>query len=161
VISIWAFESQISWTEAVSTWNIQVHLWLKYYIMLRLMDRRKPKGQMQVGPMVITFIVSAAWHGIQVGFFLMFFGFAVMEYIVKVGGKTKLINLILQHVPFAVYHPFKWFSQFFIGSYLVICFQMMTFERFNFVHSHLYYFGHWALPLGVVLVTVLPKVKRA
>lgn len=161
VISIWSFESQISWTEAISKWNIQVHLWLKYYIMLRLMDRKKPKGQMQVGPMVVTFIVSAAWHGIQVGFFLMFFGFALCEYIVKTGERTKAAQFVTKNVPFHVYHPIKWFFQFFIGSYLVICFQMMTFERFNFVHSHFYYIGHWALPLGVILVSVLPKAKRA
>ena len=78
-------ENQISWHEAVVSWNISVHHWLKYYIMLRLLDRTKPKGQMQVGPMAATFILSAAWHGCQLGFFLMFIGFSMMEYICKLG----------------------------------------------------------------------------
>ena len=78
-------EHQISWHEAIVSWNISVHHWLKYYIMLRLLDRTKPKGQMQVGPMAATFILSAAWHGCQLGFFLMFIGFSMMEYICKLG----------------------------------------------------------------------------
>lgn len=69
-------------------WNIQVHLWLKYYIMMRLMDRSLPRSKTQMGPMIITFVVSAAWHGIEVGFFFMFIGFAFMEYIVKAANAT-------------------------------------------------------------------------
>lgn len=67
-----------------------MHLWLKYYIMMRLMDRTLPRGKMQIGPMFITFIVSAAWHGLEIGFFAMFIGFAFMEYIVKAANATKL-----------------------------------------------------------------------
>ena len=69
-------------------WNIQVHLWLKYYIMMRLMDRSLPRSKTQMGPMIITFVVSAAWHGIEIGFFFMFIGFAFMEYIVKAANAT-------------------------------------------------------------------------
>ena len=47
-----------------------------------------------------------------------------------------------------------------MASYLVICFQLMHYEKFTFVHRNLYYFGHWALPLGAILATILPKVKR-
>lgn len=32
-------------SELSNNWNVQVHLWLKYYVMLRLMDRKKPRGQ--------------------------------------------------------------------------------------------------------------------
>jgi len=63
-------------------------MWLKYYVMLRLMDRSKPRNQMQVGPMLITFIVSAAWHGMELGFFVMFIGFGIMEYAIKLSEKT-------------------------------------------------------------------------
>ena len=138
-----------------------MHLWLKYYVMLRLMDRTKPKTQMQVVPMAVTFVVSAAWHGMEIGFFAMFIGFAFMEYFIKVGAKTKVANWIVTTLPFAVYHPVKWFYQYFMASYLVISFILMKFERFNYVHKHLYYFGHWALPLSCLMVTFLPKVRRA
>ena len=77
--------------------------------MLRLMDRSKPRNQMQVGPMIITFVVSAAWHGLELGFFVMFIGFAFMEYAVKTSEKTKVAQFVMNNVPFAVYQPFKWF----------------------------------------------------
>lgn len=33
-----------SFADYGTNWNIQIHNWLKYYVMLRLMDRSKPKG---------------------------------------------------------------------------------------------------------------------
>lgn len=111
--------------------------------------------------MVVTYIVSAAWHGIQVGFFAMFTGFAIMDYTIKVSERTKVAQFVMKNVPFAVYQPIKWFYQYLMASYLVICFQLMHYEKFNYVHKNLYYFGHWALPLGAILATILPKVKRA
>lgn len=110
--------------------------------------------------MLITFIVSAAWHGIEIGFFVMFIGFAFMEYFIKVGEKTAIAVWITNNVPFAVYHPIKWFYQYLTAAYLVISFQFLHFSKFNFVHSNLYYFCHWALPLSCLIVTVLPKVRR-
>jgi len=53
-----------------------VHNWLKYYVMLRRMDRSKPRGQLQVFPMVVTFGASAVWHGIEPGFLMFFMGLA-------------------------------------------------------------------------------------
>ena len=31
-------------SEALAGWNVAVHNWLKYYVMMRLMDRSKPRG---------------------------------------------------------------------------------------------------------------------
>lgn len=45
-INIRSIMTQYSWVECVVGWNIQVHNWLKYYVMLRLMDRSKPRGEM-------------------------------------------------------------------------------------------------------------------
>ena len=33
-----------SWKDVVAGWNVPVHNWLKYYVMMRLMDRSKPPG---------------------------------------------------------------------------------------------------------------------
>jgi len=47
-----------------------------------------------------------------------------------------------------------------MAGYLVSAFVLMKFEKFDFVHKNLYYFGHWALPLSCFLATVLPRVRR-
>ena len=53
-----------SFGDFTPNWNISVHMWLKYYVMLRLMDRKAPKGKMQILPLVMTFMASGVWHGI-------------------------------------------------------------------------------------------------
>ena len=160
-IHIWVFETQETWTSAVAGWNVQVHNWLKYYVMLRLMDRNKPRGQMQVMPMMVTFLASAAWHGIELGFLLCFLGLALNDYAFKVGEKTKIGNWILTNVPYRVYHPFLWVYCWFIGSYNVIAFMLLRFDDFNYVYKNLYYSGHICLVLVAIIVTILPKVSRS
>lgn len=54
----------------------------------------------------------------------------------------------------------RWLFCYGIASYLVIAFEFRRFEKFNYVHSNLYYIGHWILPLATVIVTLLPKVRR-
>ena len=48
-----------------------------------------------------------------------------------------------------------------MAGYLVIAFELRKFDKFNFVHKNLFYFGHWFLPLAAAIVTVLPKVKKS
>ena len=45
-VSIWAIETQKNWNKAVAGWNTSVHTWLKYYVMIPLMDKNIPRGQM-------------------------------------------------------------------------------------------------------------------
>lgn len=40
------FEMSLSPVEAVSSWNMRVQYWLKYYVLVRMMDRSKPRGQL-------------------------------------------------------------------------------------------------------------------
>ena len=45
-VRIWAFETMQHPMDATGNWNIGSHLWLKYYIMLRWIDRKLPRGRM-------------------------------------------------------------------------------------------------------------------
>ena len=45
-VSLMAIETQKNWNKAVAGWNTSVHYWLKYYVMIPLMDKNKPRGQM-------------------------------------------------------------------------------------------------------------------
>ena len=62
-----------------TNWNIQIHNWLKYYIMIRVMDKTKPRTVYQPMPTVMTFVVSLLWHGIMPGYFILFLGCAIVE----------------------------------------------------------------------------------
>ena len=54
----------MSYQDAITKWNIQVHHWLKYYVMMRWMDRSKARGKPQLIPTIVTFLASGAWHGV-------------------------------------------------------------------------------------------------
>ena len=74
-----AFVTMASYDKALHNWNIQAHNWLKYYVMLRLMDRSKPRGQPQIIPTIVTFLISAAWHGLATGMFVAFFMCSLLD----------------------------------------------------------------------------------
>lgn len=54
-----------------------MHHWLKYYVFMRMLDNKKKSGVSV--PALITFMVSAIWHGFYPGFVFFFFGAFLMD----------------------------------------------------------------------------------
>ena len=75
------FEQFKSASETIGAWNMQVQYWLKYYIYLRLVDRKK-RG-LQIIPLIMTNFVSAFWHGFYIGFYVFFFGLFLTDFLWK------------------------------------------------------------------------------
>jgi len=67
---IMGVEGANSCMEMLKAWNHQVHLWLKFYVQLRLVTPGK-RPSMMVS--MSTFIVSAFWHGFYPFYYIMFF----------------------------------------------------------------------------------------
>ena len=65
--------------EAISNWNMRTQHWLKYYVMLRSMDRSLPRNAFQLKAIVWTFAVSAGFHGLYVGYYLFFAGLFILD----------------------------------------------------------------------------------
>ena len=135
-------------------------MWLKYYVMMRLIDRSKPRGSGGPMPAVICFLVSSVWHGLELGLTICMFGFGLLLAVYKSTINTKLVALICKYVPFYVYHPFKFFFFFYFSSYYEICFELRWFSVFWKVHGDMYYLGAWLPPLIVIIGSFLPKVKK-
>ena len=74
----------------VANWNMRTQYWLKYYVMIPLLDRSKPKNATQIFPVFITFLTSALWHGFYFGYYGTFIGFALAVVMWKMFGATKL-----------------------------------------------------------------------
>ena len=65
----------------LASWNISVHEWLKNYVFMRkLPTDPKKRGQGIPLASLLTFSVSAIWHGFYPGFLLFFFGGFLMDY---------------------------------------------------------------------------------
>ena len=73
--------------------------WLKYYVMMRFMDRTKPRGSMQLGAIIKTFIVSAFFHGFYIGYYLFFSGLFLLDFAWKLMGGTALAAAVSKRMP--------------------------------------------------------------
>ena len=65
--------------ESIANWNMRTQHFLKYYIMLRQMDRNKSKGSFQLMPLIFTFGTSTFFHGLYPGYSFFFVGLFVLD----------------------------------------------------------------------------------
>lgn len=135
--------------------------WLKYYVLLRLMDRTKPRGAMQVFPLIATFVISAYWHGFFFGYYSFFIGLGLMDIAWKVVPKTQIAQTIAEIVPNPIMRVFNWYICHFALSYFGITFYFLLVQPNLQIWDSLYYVGHWCTIGAIILSSILPKAKRA
>jgi lysophospholipid acyltransferase len=73
-----------------SYWNMMISAWLKNYVFLRVVRSRKG-GNAGITPLLITFTVSAIWHGFYPGYFMFFIMSAIVDYVYKIAGRSYLL----------------------------------------------------------------------
>lgn len=74
-----------------ASWNISIHNWLKNYVFLRVF--RKTDKAVSFTPILMTFFVSAVWHGFYPGYFVFFIAAALYDYMFKIAGRIYLLFL--------------------------------------------------------------------
>jgi lysophospholipid acyltransferase len=111
----------------IQYWNRTVHLWLKYTIFLRVLNVERYKNNKQMASL-ITFMVSAFWHGFYPIYYLFFFLFYILEQTCtmleedfNLFNKINSQNIIVRGL-------FIIFTQFFC-NYLGIIFSFITFHN--------------------------------
>eukprot|EP00340_Litonotus_pictus_P007695 CAMPEP_0170519258 /NCGR_PEP_ID=MMETSP0209-20121228/4749_1 /TAXON_ID=665100 ORGANISM="Litonotus pictus, Strain P1" /NCGR_SAMPLE_ID=MMETSP0209 /ASSEMBLY_ACC=CAM_ASM_000301 /LENGTH=301 /DNA_ID=CAMNT_0010805107 /DNA_START=352 /DNA_END=1254 /DNA_ORIENTATION=+ len=102
----WGVEIEPSPKKKITKWNITVHHWLKYSVFLRLKNKEdyikflnsiSPKLKFMAGasPELITFMVSAFWHGFYPNYYIFFFFCFIVEQIsALIASKTKYFDYI-------------------------------------------------------------------
>jgi lysophospholipid acyltransferase len=123
----------------IQYWNRTVHLWLKYYFFLRLLNIQiKPfKGNKTIASLV-TFMVSALWHGVYPVYYLFFFHYYCIERISKV--------VEAKFDVFKKSETWDWPAQLLYRAFLMtvvnwfgLIFMLITLERaFNFFRAFYY-----------------------
>lgn len=85
-------------------WNRSVHLWLKYYLYLRLASSKTFEKKKWVASL-ITFLASALWHGFYPAYYLFFIHFFFIEQIAiwaeenfDIFNKVEEMNIIVRIV---------------------------------------------------------------
>ena len=86
-VDVWKLETSLKVKDFLANWNISVHEWLKYYVFLRQLDTKK-RGGSSLRAAMVTFLVSAIWHGFYPGFLVFFIGAGLMDYQNKLQEQT-------------------------------------------------------------------------
>jgi lysophospholipid acyltransferase len=113
-------------------WNISVHNWLKKYVYFRIFSdiEIKTSKRKQNIANAVTFLVSAIWHGFYIGYYIVFFHFAIGIQI------EESMNYLIKHFKFAQYKGSRIFIKygFILGIYFDFCYSMgimtsLSYER--------------------------------
>ena len=102
-MDILAFTWSPTAKDSIANWNMRTQHWLKYYIMLRQMDRNKPKGSFQLGPIIFTFATSSFFHGLYPGYSFFFTGLFFLDLAWKFYNESLMAAAWRKIVPEKVY----------------------------------------------------------
>ena len=91
-VCIWDFEFDPSVPVKARAWNHQIHLWLKRYVGERLVE---PGQKLDVKNELLTYCISAWWHGIYPFYTILFFYIGLQNVINKqlYKARAKLPNI--------------------------------------------------------------------
>ena len=135
--------------------------WLKYYVYLRQIPNDKSKKVSIFKPAMITFLVSAVWHGFYPGYYIFFIELGLVDYISKLYGNI-LNPLVEGKLPGPLIYVIAWLWCFAWFSYINICFFLLSFENTHKVHGSMNYIGEIILVVSMaVLYLINPKEKKS
>jgi lysophospholipid acyltransferase len=97
VCSVWDIEFNVSTKTRIQYWNRTVHLWLKYHVFLRLISGKKRVSTSIAS--LITFMISAIWHGFYPVYYLFFLFFYLIEQVATEVEQRGLVTYI-EKAPF-------------------------------------------------------------
>ncbi|CAH1988498.1 unnamed protein product [Acanthoscelides obtectus] len=140
-VDIYQFELATSLKQAIAAWNKGTNIWLRMLVYER----------MQKYATVLTYVVSAAWHGFYPGYYLTFLSGAIFTFAARVVRRhirnyfmeSKEAKLLYDIITFAITH--------FVLAYITFPFVLLEFWASIVMYNKMY----WCLHIGAVLALVL------
>ena len=128
--------------------------------MLRLMDRRDDRKKSPLFPLVVTFVASGIWHGLEEAYIWTFIGWACLEMLAR-GLKTTIFaywfNRYLPEIVAKIIVKLTFMQMLF---YLTIPFHWIERDVYMRFYAYHNYFWHW-FTLALLLITFFsPKGPR-
>eukprot|EP01104_Vermistella_antarctica_P017299 TRINITY_DN6102_c0_g1_i2.p1 TRINITY_DN6102_c0_g1~~TRINITY_DN6102_c0_g1_i2.p1 ORF type:complete len:483 (+),score=104.42 TRINITY_DN6102_c0_g1_i2:193-1641(+) len=151
--------------DTANEWNLGVAHWLKHYVYLRL----TPKGQRPTTfNTVVTYLVSAFWHGFYPGYYMFFVSCGLMQEMARdwrravrpyfVGPDGKPFNTTHKFL----YDQFTRVISMLCIEYIGAAFMLLSFERGLIVYRTFYWIPHIGCVIGLIFFRViLPMMKPA
>lgn len=128
---------------------MSAHNWLKYYVYLRQLPNGQ-KGSMNFASSLLTFMMSAIWHGFYPGYYIFFSGAALMDYQGKLA--ERAIAPYFEGMPHIVNRILAYLWCYIGCSYFAVGFTLLSVEKFHQVYMSLYYYFHVILIVSLVVL---------
>ena len=137
--------------EKISGWNHQIHLWLKYNVMLRFINN--PWKVIRDNRVMLTYFVSAAWHGWYPAYYWVFFDFFIIDRICEVLKKDKFFER-LEHSSY-ILQLIGMIVSLHACNYLGITFALLTIDKVLMYYKNMYFIPNIAMYLTYIYVVFL------
>ncbi|KAL0480438.1 lysophospholipid acyltransferase [Acrasis kona] len=148
--------------ELIAGWNIGVSKWLRNYVYSRVRSQK----------LFFTFLISAFWHGLYPGYYLMWICFSIASSVHRTLHK-RLRPIIFQNSkdhpedlsrePFvvkAIYHAGAFVLTHLAFSYFAASFHILDLKESMHWYKEMYFCGHIGLLLYYVIANALPQPPR-
>ncbi|KAI5130354.1 Lysophospholipid Acyltransferase 1 [Manis pentadactyla] len=149
-LNIWKIETATSFKMYLENWNIQTATWLK-----RVCYERVPRY-----PTVLTFVLSALWHGVYPGYYFTF----LTGMLITVAARTVRNHcrhyFLSSKALKAAYDVATWAATQLAVSYTVAPFVMLAVEPTISLYKSMYFYLHIISLLIVLFLPVKPQAPR-
>lgn len=145
-MDILGFETATNTAEASKAWNKGTQKWLQRYVYFRNSES-----------LIITYFVSAFWHGFYPGYYLFFFSIALVQTVQRAW--QKKVSPMFASIP-KLYHLLCIIVFSAYINYFSIVFQVLAWDRAMAVWKSAKYWGHFATVAAYALTCVLPSPKK-
>jgi lysophospholipid acyltransferase len=158
-VNISKIELTINPKTKIEYWNRTVHLWLKYYVFMRLIDIKiKPLYRNKTLAKFITFVISAFWHGFYLSYYVFFIQFFLIEHCAAVFEEKFGVFTYMEKARGPLFALFV-FSTISLYSFFGINFGLLRLESmYNFNKS--FYFVPDIFILALFVISFFIKIDR-
>lgn len=149
-LNIWKIETATSFKMYVENWNIQTATWLK-----RVCYERVPWY-----PTVLTFILSALWHGVYPGYYFTFLTGILVTLAARTVRKNYRHYFLSSKALKAVYDIVTWAVTQLAVSYTVAPFVMLAVEPTISLYKSMYFYLHIISLLIILFLPIKPQAHN-
>ncbi|XP_070312301.1 lysophospholipid acyltransferase 1 isoform X1 [Odocoileus virginianus] len=147
-LNIWKIETATSFKMYVENWNIQTATWLK-----RVCYERVPWY-----PTVLTFILSALWHGVYPGYYFTFLTGILVTLAARTVRKNYRHYFLSSKALKVAYDIVTWAATQLAVSYTVAPFVMLAVEPTISLYKSMYFYLHI---ISLLIILFLPIKSQA
>ncbi|RCH97814.1 lysophospholipid acyltransferase [Rhizopus azygosporus] len=136
-----------SYKQLSENWNIGANHWLRHYVYLRSAHLGA------TGSTLLTYVVSAMWHGFHPGFYIFFMTLSVLQLIARQVRRTvRPFFLTVDGTPKRYWKTFydvcTWATSFGLLNMLVPCFDLLYVSRILHIWRQIYYCHFIVIVIG-------------